>query len=132
MPQTARTLITNAMRRCGILAEGESPTAAQAADALSTLNEMLHGFTTDGIAYAHTDLTLNSTMNFPDEQLAPVRDLFCVELMPEYGIQNDMLISRAAKWRQFMQAAYNVTPLAKVDSALRPWRWWNYETGEYE
>lgn len=132
MPLTARQVIYRALRRIGVTAEGETPTAAQANDALDTLNDMLHGFSADGIACAHTTVALDSTLNFPDEELAFVRDMLCLQLMPEYGTINEIVGAAAAKARIFMQARYKIVPEVPIDRALRPRRWWNPETGSYE
>jgi hypothetical protein len=63
---TARDLITRALKACRILAPGESPSAAEASDALYLLNLMLSSWSNDTLSiYANTleNFTLVSNMS---------------------------------------------------------------------
>ena len=60
MSRTALDIITNAMRKAGIITAVESPTADEATDGLQTLNDVLASLSNDGLlVYA------NTTENFP-------------------------------------------------------------------
>jgi hypothetical protein len=49
-PSTALELIKAAMRQLGVIATGETPTAAEAADGLSALNDVLETWTTEALS----------------------------------------------------------------------------------
>jgi hypothetical protein len=59
-PSTALELIKAAMRQIGVIATSETPTAAEAADGLSALNDVLETWTTEALS-VWTDLTLPFT-----------------------------------------------------------------------
>jgi len=46
---TALALITNSMRKLGVIATGETPTAAEAADGLASLNDVLESYNIEGL-----------------------------------------------------------------------------------
>ena len=69
---TANDIISRAAKRINVLAGEEALGAAEAVDALQSLNDMLFGFGPKGIQYVHTTLTATDTVNFPDEQLRNV------------------------------------------------------------
>lgn len=53
---TALDFIKQTMRKAGILAETETPTASQASDALTTLNDMLDSWANDGLLVPYRTL----------------------------------------------------------------------------
>lgn len=119
---TARSLLERAYRRLGILADEESMTATQGSYGLTTLNDMLHGFDSEGIRYAHVDLSsLDTTVNVPDGQIRNVMLLLARELASEYGVElsarDENEIERA---KNALQAFYFMPVEAAPDLALRP------------
>ena len=55
-------LIARAMRRAGVLATGETPTASETMDALAALNGLLEQWSIDGLTvYARHDITFTAT-----------------------------------------------------------------------
>ncbi len=60
---TVRQIVTRALQRIGVvaIATGESAHAEYAAHALAELNDMMHGWTTQGLDFIHTDWTLNDS-----------------------------------------------------------------------
>lgn len=61
---TARTLITRALRKAGVLARGETPTAEEANDGLTELNSMLGMWSNDNLlVYARTLENFNLSAN---------------------------------------------------------------------
>lgn len=120
MASTANELINRAARRLGILAESETLSADAAVDALSQLNEMLHGFGPRGIHYAHVTLTAGSdTVNVPDEQTRNVMLMLCQEMADDYGIPiGPQLASAILDARQSLIAAYYTIPRAVGDKGM--------------
>lgn len=118
--RTARQTITSALRRLGILSEEEAPTAPQAVDALSVLNEMMQGFPAMGIHYVHADLTLDSVLNVPDEQTRNVMLMLAWELADPYGkTLSQKTLADIADAKSSLQACYYEVPPGQVDTALR-------------
>lgn len=111
------------MRQIGALADGELPTAEQAADGLTALQAMLGEWETRGLRLgALVDLTLATTTVIP----VPVTHLnaialnLAVLLVPEYGAQTalPMLAPMAERSFDALMAAY-VRPLAvPIEPAL--------------
>lgn len=69
---TARDIITRALKRLRVLASGETPTSDEAADCLDALNDMLSAWAINGIDLAHLPLTLNDTLDVPDDHVEPI------------------------------------------------------------
>jgi hypothetical protein len=120
MASTANEIINRAARRIGILAESEALSASAAVDALSQLNEMLHGFGPRGIHYAHTTLAAADTLNVPDEQTRNVMLMLCQELAADYGVEiTPVLAGEILDARQSLTAYYYTIPRAVGDRALQ-------------
>lgn len=118
---TARQVILRAARRVRILAGEETMTAAELADGLQLLNDMMHGFGPRGIKYAHTTLAADDPVNVPDELIRNLVLLFAEELAVDYGkTLGELLASEVINARNEMQAAYWVQPPADTDPMLRP------------
>ena len=130
---TAAELITSAAQRLGIIPEEEALTAAAQVRGLKLLNEMLHGFGTQGIYYAHTTLVAADTVNFPDEHLRNVTLLFCYDLADDYEVTiKPKLAIDIAMARSALQAAYSDDNPAVVDRAVisRGSRGFDFTRGE--
>lgn len=63
MPVTL-DIVTRALRRLRILADGETPTSSEAADALAILNDMMRGWALSGVDLQHQDLALADDFAF--------------------------------------------------------------------
>lgn len=125
---TANDVINDAARRLGILAGEEALTSAEAADALTRLNDMMHGFGPAGIAYAHTTLTANSTVNMPDELIGSLKWMMADTLVDDYGVQlTERQMGQIADAKNQLQAAYHVQPPAGTEPILRPRLWGTYD-----
>ena len=104
---TARDVIYGALRLLGAIQSGETATAEEAADALETLNQMLHAWRDQGIDLEHADLALNDTLPFQDNHLAAIRYCLALEVAPEFGIQpNPVIVDRADAYFRGLQAFY--------------------------
>lgn len=85
---TNTEIITDALRLLKVLAEGETPSAEQASDALRRMNQMLATWEVDGVVlgyFAQSDST--TTCPVPDWAEKGVMGMLAIELAPEYGAQ---------------------------------------------
>lgn len=83
---TNTQLITDSLRLMKVLAEGETPSAEQASDALRSLNQMMASWEADTINlgyFAQTDTT--ATCPIPDWAEQGVYGKLAIRLCPEYG-----------------------------------------------
>lgn len=116
---TANDTIKSALRKIGVIAAGEAPTAQEATDGLECLNDMLHGFSADGIAFAHTTLALADNLPVPDEQVQHIKAMLAVYMAPEYGATpSPIVLAQAENARRYLQGAYSLPVTASADSAL--------------
>lgn len=121
---TALDIITRAARRINVLASEEAPQAADAADGLQVMNDMMHGFGPRGIHYAHVTLVATDTVNLPDEQLRNLVLLLADDLAREYSVPIAQdLRTDIMRAEQQLQAAYYSVPPAKTGRGLLRWRW---------
>jgi hypothetical protein len=122
--RTARDVITYAMQDLGIVADQEAMTDTQGNYGLRKLNDLLAGFESEGIRYAHTDLaSLDTVVNVPDGQLRNVGLMLQRELAGTYGVSlspdDQLAIQRAMT---ALQAYYYVPIASAPELALRPRR----------
>jgi len=119
--RTARQVITDAFHRMGFISEDEALTAEQASRALTVINDMMNGWTAEGIEYVHSDLTLDTVVNVPDKLVRSTMWLLCDELAMEYGKalsdRQQMQVDRA---KNALQAYYFRVSPAQLDEGLRP------------
>lgn len=118
---TASDIISDAGRRAGILAGEEAWPAADMADALTRLNDMMHGFGPLGIKYAHTTLALTTTVNIPDELIDSLKWMMVGALADgDYDVQlSPKKEGQIVNAKNQLQAAYWVQPPADTEPVLR-------------
>lgn len=131
--KTARTMVLEAMQDLGIVADQEAMSAAQGNYGFRKLNDMLAGFESEGIHYAHRNLSsLDSIINLPDGQLRNVGLMLQRELAGTYGVSlspdDQLAIQRAMT---ALQAYYYVPITSAPELALRPRRFgrFNFSQG---
>ena len=127
---TAGDIINRAARRIGFLANEETLTATEMANALQALNDMLFAFGPMGIRYVHTTLLQTDTLNVPDEQVRNVMLMFCKDLADDYTLAlSPSLLADILNAKQELQAAYLVINPAVPDRGLRRRRagWIDFE-----
>ena len=123
---TALDIITGSLRLLGKLQSGEVPTAAEGADALVTMNQMLHAWRDQGIDIEHSDYALSDTVPLQSNHLQALRYALAVELAPEYGVAvTPLLLASASEYMRGLQAFYSDPGLLACDPALNPY----YNTG---
>jgi hypothetical protein len=70
---TALEVITRALRRLKVYAAGEEIGSEDAEDCLTALNDMLFGWSINGIDIAHVALDLSDVLDVPDDHLKQSR-----------------------------------------------------------
>ena len=119
---TARDMINSALRLLGKLQSGEVATANEAADALASLNQMLHAWRDQGIDIEHSDYALDDTLPLQQNHLAAIRYCLTMELAPEYGATpSPFLAQKADEYFRGLQAFYCDPHLLGCDAALNPY-----------
>lgn len=119
-PRTARDVITDAFHRMALISEDEGLTASQLARALPVMNDMMFGFTAEGIQYDHTNLQIDDLVNMPDQLVRSVMWMLLSDLADEYGkvltATQQLNVDRA---RGALQAFYFAVPVAQLDDGIR-------------
>ncbi len=119
---TALDIITGSLRLLGKLQSGEVPTAAEGADALVTMNLMLHAWRDQGLDIEHSDYALSDTVPLQSNHLHALRYQLAVELAPEYGVAvTPLLLGAAQEYMRGLQAFYSDPGLLSCDPALNPY-----------
>lgn len=121
---TALDVIRRAMRLIGALAEGEVPTAAQAADGLESLQAMLGEWETRGVRLGSV---VDATYATADDMPVPVTHLqalafnLAIVIAPEYGKAGEALqsvIPQAERAFDALVSQYCYVPVVGIDPAL--------------
>lgn len=130
MDSTVLGLINQALQRVRVIAgDGAGGpalpwyfvSATNATAAVRTFNDMMHGLGPRGIAYAHSTLEADDTVNLPDEQ---IRSLILL-LVKEFANANGVLIPPQVaididQAERQLQAAYFFPVEADTSAALGP------------
>jgi hypothetical protein len=111
---TARDIITNSLRKIGAVALDEEPASHEAENALTTLNQMLSGFKTQGVDVEHVTLSLNDNVVLDDRWHEGLCYLLSTRLAPDYS-QPSFNVSEW--WRAFQNSYVTVTDLV-IEQAL--------------
>lgn len=121
---TCLSIVTTALRRIGILAEGEQPNAEQTADALEALQDMLADWEGKGVALGGLvgdALASGDVLPLPATQIRAVKLNLAVELAPEYGaaaVLSPLLVEQADTAFRGLQAQYADNIPMTVEPAL--------------
>lgn len=126
--KTARDVISHAFWDLGVVADQEALSDTQGSSGLRKLNDLLAGFPSEGIQYAHTDLaSLDTVVNVPDGQLRNVGLMLQRDLAGTYGVPlspaDELAIYRAMT---ALQAYYHIPLTSAPELALRPRRFGRY------
>ncbi len=119
---TAQDLINRAFRIATVIHSGEAPGAAEIQDALTMLNQMLHGWKLDGIDLNHITLALTDTFPHPEDHEEAVVYNLVPRLCTEYGVTLKTEVATLAT-RLFvnLQNFYADPQDARIDPALDPY-----------
>ena len=120
---TALDVITRSMRLIGALAEGEVPSAAQAADALVAMQAMLGEWETRGVKLGGAvdlDYATTTTVPVPITHQNALAFGLAVVLAPEYGAAASLKAIGPQAERSFraLQAQYARPPVIGADPAV--------------
>lgn len=117
---TALDIIQDSLRRLGVLAQGETATAQDAADALTRLNDMLAAFETEAIDYLHVPFTaLTNTVPMPESEHGHIKALLAVALAPDYDrVPHPLLMQQAQAAERALIARYAKPLEAEFDPAF--------------
>lgn len=116
---TALDVIEAAFRKARVYASGDTIEAVDSQDALEALNDMMHGFDSTGIEYAHSTLALAATVNMPDSLIGHLKAMLALRVTTEWETEpTEQLRAEAVAARQFMAAYYLDTGPAAVDPGL--------------
>ena len=119
---TANDVIGKALQRLNLISEVETMSSEQAADGLVALNEMMHGFNSQGIAYAHADLGATDTVNMHDGLIDSLKWMLARKLADDgYGVVlSPQQLGSMMMAKRTLQAAYFLRRPSPVDTAIRP------------
>jgi hypothetical protein len=110
---SAQDIIARALTRLSILRIGNTPSAAQSAHALQSLNSMIDSWAASGVV-------INQNIPLPAEHEPAFTDLLAIRLAPDYGVQpSPFLVAEAKNGWNALQAAYVFAPQANFDSAIK-------------
>lgn len=117
---TAHDIITRALRLIGAQAQGETPRADDAQDALLALNAMLQAWEGEGIRLGNAfPAALADTLNLSARELDAAAHGLAVRLAPEYGGgASPLLLDTADRLRRQLQAIYVDRRPMRLDPAL--------------
>lgn len=109
-----------ALRLIAVIDPDETPTARQMQDALDALNQMMHGWRSQGVDIAHYDLTLDDDVNLDPQHIEGCKALLAVRMQPEYpgSVLSASTVQMANNGWGALQAAYISDNTLTVDCAL--------------
>jgi len=126
--RTARDVIAYAFWDLGVVADQEALNETQANSGFRKLNDLMAGFESEGIRYAHTDLaSLDSVVNVPDGQLRNLGLMLQRELADQYGVPlSPQNLDAIEKAKTALQSYYYVPITSAPDLSLRPRQFGRY------
>lgn len=123
---TGRDLVSSSLRLIGVLASGETPTAAEATDGLKAFNQMLANWRTEslmGLQAVSTSADLDEDLNVPEEYEEACRYNLALRLAPEYGkVVSADIAAIAMESKANIKRSNAPTAYLEVDAALLPQR----------
>jgi len=105
---TSLRLISRSLRMVGVLSGSEMPSAAEAQDALESLNDLLASWMMLGIPINSGDLALDDVFPIDVSEGRAVRYALAIELAEDYGVVvSAQMIERAQDLRQALILKYD-------------------------
>ena len=119
---TSTDVIRGALRLIGVLAIGQTPTAAEMSQALDALNDMLATWPDQGVDIDPSPVGLGEDLGYPSNHIAPIRYSLALELATEYEKPvSQVLAMKQNRYFRGLQAYYAAPALLSVDPALSPY-----------
>ena len=119
---TAQSVVKRALRLLAITQTGEEPSADEAQDALSALNEMLFSWELESIPLEHIEMAWTDTLPFPTNHIRPITYNLALVLADEYGKQpTQMVFDIAQRGYRNLQNFYLDYDDLPVDPAINPY-----------
>lgn len=116
---TALEVITAAMRRLGVLPSGQSPSAAEASDALEALNDMGASFDARNVYVGWSAVALTDDVILEDRHIEGLKYMLAKRLAPDYGMDVPAEVEkRATDGWQLICADYMAPENLRVDAGL--------------
>lgn len=120
MARTARDIITSALRKLGVVASGETPSAEELQDGLSALQNMIDTWSTsDLLGYVETEETLALVSGQQEYTIgatgdfATSRPLEILEMsLVDGGVESSFKKASAQDWRELSIKSLSSTPTA--------------------
>lgn len=98
MSTTALDVIKAALRKLRVLPSGGTPTAAETADCLDALNDMLSSWAISGIDLAPVTLASGDSIDVPDDHLEALKANLALRIADDFGAQiTPTLVAQAAQ-----------------------------------
>jgi hypothetical protein len=117
---TARDVIISAMKKAGVLASEQDPTAAEAADGLESLNDMAASWDARNVHTGWAALALDGDVILEDRHLEGLKNMLAERICPGYGQDVPREVSkRASDGWQLLCADYMAPENLRVDAGLQ-------------
>ena len=109
---TLGDMIDDALRKAGVIREGQAPSAEQNRDAINTFNGLMSMWQADGIELGDFPaLEIADVLDLEREHREPVKVLFAVALQADHGLPPDpLLIALAEPALRFLERDTFIRP----------------------
>jgi hypothetical protein len=119
MSFTSSDVVTGALKILQVIAEGETPSAAQFDDGVAVLNDMMFAFPKRAVDIQHTALTVAAVIPLDDSYQRGLKYLLASDWAPQFGkgLGADAAQKADESLREF-QADFRVVVEATIDTGL--------------
>lgn len=116
---TIQDITTWALKRIRVVAADETPSSADASDALEALNDMMFALELEGAYVNWSTVELTSTFPLTDSHRGGIRAMLAVDLAEMFAKPvPDSLARRAARGKEALQNDFDIIESMKLDDAL--------------
>ena len=119
---TMLDVVTDAFRKINLIAEDETPSAADGARGTTLLNDMLHGWKLQGVDLGHVTLTQAQSLPYDDAYMEGIKANLAVRFGAEYHAPVPQWLFLQAKnaFDHFRMHKHEFADDLKVQRALQP------------
>ena len=116
---TANDIVTGALKRLRVIASDETPNAADAADGLAALNDMMHALDMEGVVINWASLASSGTFPLGARHEQGVKAMLAVRLAEDHGKPiGNRLGQDAVTGKMALQNDFSIIQDIKADPAL--------------